>query len=228
MNLLHICCNLAGSTVFPQMFEALAQAGLSQEVFVPEKRAGDMGKNLPRGVKTHYRLTVKKTDSIFFFRKAQRSVPQIEKDVDLNAVSLIHAHTLFTDGSIAYALHRRHGTPYVVTLRYSDMAAVWRWMPHLRPMARRILREARQVVFLSEAARRSVLGGWLNARDRAQIEPKTAVIPNGIDPAWLDGRGRDALHDPVRVGFAGRLNRRKRPAAAACCARAEAARWKKN
>ena len=35
MSLLHICCNLAGSTVFPQLFEALAAQGISQQVFVP-------------------------------------------------------------------------------------------------------------------------------------------------------------------------------------------------
>ena len=29
MSLLHICCNLAGSTVFPQLFEALAAQGIS-------------------------------------------------------------------------------------------------------------------------------------------------------------------------------------------------------
>ena len=42
MKLLHICCNLAGSTVFPQLFEALKEEGLEQEVFVPEKNAGDI------------------------------------------------------------------------------------------------------------------------------------------------------------------------------------------
>ena len=52
MTVLHICCNLAGSTVFPQLFEALAAQGLEQVVFVPEKRAADLGKNEPRGVKT--------------------------------------------------------------------------------------------------------------------------------------------------------------------------------
>ena len=35
MSLLHICCNLAGSTVFPQLFEARAAQGVSQQVFVP-------------------------------------------------------------------------------------------------------------------------------------------------------------------------------------------------
>ena len=69
MTVLHICCNLAGSTVFPQLFEALAAQGLEQVVFVPEKRAADLGKNEPRGVKTIRAMTVRQSDALFFFRK---------------------------------------------------------------------------------------------------------------------------------------------------------------
>ena len=211
MKLLHICCNLAGSTVFPQLFEALKEEGLDQEVFVPEKNAGDIGKNLPDGVKTHVKLTVKKTDALLFFRKAQRSVPEIERCVDMKTVDLIHAHTLFTDGSIAEKLSKKTGVPYMLTLRYSDIGVIWKYEPHLRPMARRILRGAKHIVFLSEAAREGVLDSWLSPKDRAIIEPKTHIVPNGIKPAWLTGEGRTALHDPVRVGFAGLINQRKRP-----------------
>ena len=208
--ILHICCNLAGSTVFPQLFEALKDAGLEQVVFVPEKRAEDLDKNEPKGIKTIRALTVKKSDALFFFRKAQRSVPEIEKQVELSRVTLIHAHTLFSDGSIARALYKKHGMPYVVTLRYSDMEAIWRYEPHLRPMARAILRDAKRVVFLSSAARDKVLG-WFKGEARALIEKKTAIVPNGIKPEWLTGEARTAPADPVRVGFAGRLNDRKRP-----------------
>lgn len=211
MSILHICCNLAGSTVFPQLFEALRDEGLGQVVFVPEKRGEDLEKNRPEGVETHAALTVKKTDALLFFRKAQRSVPAIEAAVDMERVSLVHAHTLFTDGSIAHSLYKKYGIPYVVTLRYSDIEAIWRYEPHLRPLARRILRDAARVVFLSGAARDKVLSSWLSARDRAAIEPKTAIIPNGVRPEWLDGAPRGELNAPVRVGFAGRMNKRKRP-----------------
>ena len=98
MSVLHICCNLAGSTVFPQLFEALDAQGIEQIVFVPEKRAADLNKTEPHGVKTVRAMTVKQSDALFFFRKAQRSVPVIEKQIDLSGVTLIHAHTLFTDG----------------------------------------------------------------------------------------------------------------------------------
>ncbi|MBR5289024.1 MAG: glycosyltransferase [Clostridia bacterium] len=211
MKLLHICCNLAGSTVFPQLFEALDAKGLEQEVFVPEKYASNVGKNQPKGVSTHTALTVRRSDAIFFFRKAQRSVPEIMRRVDMQTVGLIHAHTLFTDGWIAQALSEKTGVPYMVTLRYSDIEAIWTYMPHLRGKAREILRGAKRVVFLSPAARDKVLAQWLRGDEREQIAKKCAVIPNGIDPAWLDGGARERIGDPVRVGFAGILNDRKRP-----------------
>ncbi|MBQ4265351.1 MAG: glycosyltransferase family 4 protein [Clostridia bacterium] len=209
--ILHICCNLAGSTVFPQMFEALRDEGLEQTVFVPEKRRKDLGKNEPQGVETYAALTVKKSDAIFFSRKAKRSVPVIENGINLSRVKLIHAHTLFTDGSIALALHEKYNIPYVVTLRYSDIEAIWKYEPHLHAMARRILRAARRVVFLSNAAKEKVLSKWFSKRERAMIEPKTAVIPNGIDENWLDGAAREGCESPLRVGFAGRMTKRKRP-----------------
>ena len=211
MKILHICCNLAGSTVFPQLFEALKREGVGQTVFVPEKSAANLGKNQPEGVETHAALTVKKSDALLFFRKAQRSVPEIERSIDLGGVTLIHAHTLFTDGSIARRLSARTGIPYIVTLRYSDIEVIYKYEPHLRPLARAILRGASRVVFLSGAGREKVLTGWLGGRDRAAIEGKTAVIPNGIDPAWLTGSSRGPLGETVRVGFAGLYNRRKRP-----------------
>ena len=209
--ILHICCNLAGSTVFLQMFEALKAEGLEQIVFVPEKRRKDMGKNEPEGVETLSALTVKRSDAIFFSRKAKRSVPAIEKGIDLSRVKLIHAHTLFTDGSIALALHEKYNIPYIVTLRYSDIEAIWKYEPHLHGMARRILRGAKHVVYLSRTAKEKVLTNWLSKRERAMIEPKTAVIPNGIKPEWLDGEPREGCESPLRVGFAGKMNKRKRP-----------------
>ncbi|MBP3428399.1 MAG: glycosyltransferase [Clostridia bacterium] len=210
MKLLHICCNLAGSTVFPQLFEALAAAGLDQEVFVPEKNSADIGKNQPKGVTTHTVLSVKKSDALFFFRKAQRSVPAVMEKVDMKRVDLIHAHTLFTDGSIARRLSKKTGVPYMLTLRFSDIEVIWRYEPHLRPMGRKILRDAKHVVFLSTAARDQMLS-LLSGALRDEIARKAVVIPNGIRPEWLDCAPRQALRDPVRVGFAGVLSNRKRP-----------------
>ena len=209
--ILHICCNLPGSRVFCELFEALAREGIEQTVFAPLKRAGDLDRNLPRGVTAHTAVTVRRSDALLFFRKAQRSVPQILRRVDMRDARLIHAHTLFTDGSIALRLSEKTGVPYAVTLRYSDIEAIWKWEPHLHALGRRILRGARRIVFLSEGVKERVLTQWFSPEERERLRARSAVIPNGIDPAWLDGQPRERLGDTVRVGFAGVLNRRKRP-----------------
>ncbi len=188
MTVLHICCNLAGSTVFPQLFEALAAQGLEQVVFVPEKRAADLGKNEPRGVKTIRALTVRQSDALFFFfRKAQRSVPAIEEQIDMAGVTLIHAHTLFTDGSIAARLAKKHGIPSAVTLRYSDIEAIWKYEPHLRPMARRILGGAARSS-VSAARRRRRCSAGLRARRGMRWRTSCASSPTALTPRGWTAR----------------------------------------
>ncbi len=211
MSILHICCNLAGSGVFKEMFEALRDEGVEQIVFVPEKRKENLGRGQPEGVTVHDVLTVRKSDSLFFSRKAKRTVPEILRRVDMRDVRLVHAHTLFTDGSIALRLSQQTGVPYIVTLRYSDIDVIWRLEPHLRPLAREILRGAQRIVFLSEGVRARVLESWQSGAEREEMASRSVVIPNGISPAWMDGEPRLGVREPVRVGFAGRLNRRKRP-----------------
>ena len=209
--ILHICCNLAGSSVFPQLFSALREAGVGQRVFVPEKRRENLGKNVPGGVPVVQRLTVRMSDALFFFRKAQRSVPAILRETDLADTGLIHAHTLFTDGSIARRLSRKTGIPFGVTVRYSDSESIWRFEPHLRPLGRAILREAAFAAFPGPAAMEKALL-WFPEGEREALRGKFRAIPNGILPEWLDGEPKKAPGDPVRVGFAGLLNARKRPA----------------
>ena len=210
MNVLHICRNLAGSTVFPQLFESLRDAGIRQTVFVPENTENNRDKNVPSGVPTHYAVTLRTSDTLFFTQKAARTVPYIESNLDLSGVELIHAHTLFTDGSIALRLSERHNLPFVVTLRYSDIAVIWKYELHLRPLARRILRRAKAVVCLSPVIREQVLN--FSGCGGQEMAGKCFVIPNGLDPAWLEGAVPRPKPDfPVRVGFAGNMNRRKRP-----------------
>ena len=164
-----------------------------QIVFVAEKRAADLNNNEPRGVKTVRAMTVKQSDALFFFRKAQRSVPAIEKQIDLSGVTLIHAHTLFTDGSIAERLAKKRGLPYVVTLRYSDLSAIWKYEPHLRPMARRILRGAARVVCLGSAAREKVLGWFSGAARDALLEEKFCTAMRAGDRYLGRISGTDAM-----------------------------------
>lgn len=205
MSILHICCNYAGTTVFRDLFTYLERAGVKQRVYVPEKHPHDMGKYAEAPFPVTYSLIVRAWDRALYYTKARRAVLDIREKMDLSDAALVHAHTLFTDGAMAYRL----GLPYVVSVRFTDIEYFYRYMPHLRAYAEKILRAARRVVFLSPAAKEKVLSRYV--KERAAIEEKCVVIPNGIDAAWLDGQTHSAPQDEIRIGFSGKLTARKQP-----------------
>lgn len=213
MKILHICCNYADTKVFKSLFSHLAAQGVAQSVYVPEKRTGDMGKNLPEdgAYPVRYSLIVRPMDRLLYFTKARRALPDLLEKMDLADVTLVHAHTLFTDGGIAYRLHQRTGLPFVVTLRFSDIEYFFKYEPHLRPYALRMLRAASRVLFLSPVHRDRVLSRYVPAGDREAILKKSAVVPNGIEEAWLTGRPHALPEGRLRIAFAGKLTARKQP-----------------
>ena len=213
MRILHICCNYADTKVFRSLFSHLCAQGTAQSVYVPEKRAKDMGRNVPEdgAIDVHYSLIVRPWDKLLYFTKARRALPDLRGKVNLAGVDLVHAHTLFTDGGIAYRLHRQTGLPFVVTLRFSDIEYFFKYEPHLRPHAMKILRAASKVLFLSPVHRDKVLSRYVPAGEQAAMREKSAVVPNGIEPVWLDGKVHALSPDRLKVAFAGKLTARKQP-----------------
>ncbi len=214
MNLLHICCNYTTTRAFESLFGALADLGIPQRVYVPMKRASDAGKNNPRRVDLSiaYRAVVKPWDRFLYYTKARRTVPDLLATTPPDAHTLAHAHTLFTDGGIAYRLLQLRGTPYVVSVRRTDVEFFFRYMPHLRGHAMRILSAARRIVFISPAHRDAVFARYVPAKLHDTLLAKSTVIPNGIAPSWLDGSPKHwAPGDPLNIAFAGRLEHNKRP-----------------
>jgi len=223
VKLLHVCCNYATTDVFERLFSELAKTGLDQRVYVPEKRAAHMGRNLPEDAAypVRYSLIVRPWDRLLYHTKARRAAPDLARHYGLKEAGhgpyQIHAHTLFTDGGVAYRLHKRYGIPFVVSVRFTDLEFFYRYMPHLRGHALRILRAARCVVFLSPAYRQRLIDRHVPAPLREALWAKSAVIPNGISPDWFDGAAVRSWKagQPLVIGFAGKLEERKQPLRAA-------------
>ncbi len=138
-----------------------------------------------------------------------------------------NAHSLLTNGGIAYSLHRRSGVPYIVAVRDTDINVLLKRMPHLRPLARRILKHASKVIFLSSSYRDRALAPYLSREEQAEVAAKSAVVPNGIDALWLKDRPapREAANPTeAKLLFVGRLTARKNLPAAIRAAEALAAR----
>lgn len=219
MKIVHICCNYATTQVFVRLFSALSEAGTEQWVYVPEKHTANMDRNLPEDAAypVRYSLIVRPWDPLLYHTKARRAAPDLARNLGWKEAPrggcLFHAHTLMTDGGIAYRLHKQYGIPFVVSVRASDLAYFLRYMPHLRGHALRILRAARRVVFLSPSYREQLFDRYVPATLREALWAKSAVIPNGIGPDWFHGAAPRSWMpgQPLSLAFAGTLMARKQP-----------------
>jgi glycosyltransferase involved in cell wall biosynthesis len=120
---------------------------------------------------------------------------------------LIHAHFAVPVGILALLAKRIFGTPYVITMHGGDVPgmvpeqtdSLFRWA---RGIARAVVRNAAVVTAVSRG---------LKALAAASYETPVEVIPNGIDPSWIDTPG-GKTQDPSgvrRLIFVGRLTHQK-------------------
>lgn len=108
--------------------------------------------------------------------------------VDVAEYDLIHSHSLFNGGYVAYSLSRELGIPYVVSVRNTDLNVFLR-IPVFRAVGRRIARGAAGLVFLSESYRERYLAQHAPREERDALRSKSTTIWNGIDDFWLANRG---------------------------------------
>jgi glycosyltransferase involved in cell wall biosynthesis len=102
----------------------------------------------------------------------------------MNNVSLIHAHSLFSDGGVAYELYKKYNIPYLVAIRNTDINKYFKYGIHLRPYALKILKNASKIIFISNAYKEEVLRKYIPQSLMKNILSKTEIIPNGIDKYW--------------------------------------------
>lgn len=127
----------------------------------------------------------KKLYKYLFSYKIRYKYGKLVTEVNLNDIGLCHAATLFSDGAIALKLKKERGISYVLSVRSTDTDLYSKWMFHLWPLGREILREAERVVFISPTLREALFSSRPFRSMRNEIMPKTEIIPNGIDEIWL-------------------------------------------
>jgi glycogen(starch) synthase len=120
---------------------------------------------------------------------------------------LVLAHFSFPAGLLARRLHRRYGIPYAVVLHGSDVPGYqperFEWLyPLLKPVVRRVWRDAQQVIAVSKSLRDLALETW----PRGTI----SVIENGVDTgAFSPAASKPPREGSLRVITAAQLIERK-------------------
>lgn len=183
--ILHICNDFCNSKVHTNLYSELDKEGKEQIVFVPiRKKSKENNRFAASNTQFVFAHILNPLHRMFFFHKIERTVKEIEKNINLDEVKICHATTLFSDGMVARELNRKYAIPYVVATRNSDMNAFLKFMPHLWWVHRDVLSRAEKTLFITPSLENRLLKHFTLFGIRDKIKQKSMVIPNGIDDFW--------------------------------------------
>lgn len=207
--------NISGNYHYSQLWENIQNTynliypGESRFVVFTKVKAGD------KSSESVYDFPVLNfSDRLLYFKKINKCYHALANNsVLLEKCDCIHAHTLFSDGGVAYKIWQKHGIPYVLSVRNTDLNSFYKYKPYLSFFADKVLKHSHSIVCLSPAYRDRLLDKVHNAELRREIASKIVIIPNGIDDYWFENIGnphkRDQSDLKLRVVTAGQISRNK-------------------
>jgi len=189
-HVLHICNDFLNSKVHANLYAALDFKGLKQTIFVPFRKGQEdrINKfefsNIESSIA--YSSELQEYYRAFFYKKIDLLYNDAVCAIKISNPDIAHATTLFSDGAVAYKLYQKYNIPYVVTVRNTDLNLFFKYMVHLRPLGLNILSNAKRIIFISPAYRRRIFEFSYIQPYITELEAKSVVVPNGIDPFWIE------------------------------------------
>lgn len=210
MKVLHINSYFSGSSFYKNLYDNQIDLGLNIAVFVPVTYSFDSSK-FTRGNYSIISANHRKYDRLLYYIKHNKIYKDVLKNFEIEDCSIVHAHSLFSNGYIAMKLKQKLGIPYVVAVRNTDVNTFFKYMVHLRRLGIQILNEADKIVYLSEAYKSQTIEKYVPNRFKKEILRKSKVIPNGIDDFWFNNKGvaKERNHSEIKLLYVGAINKNK-------------------
>ena len=187
MKILHINSYYADSLFYKKMYDKQIKDNLDIVVFVSVSKNRDTS-NLDLGKYTYISHNHGKYDRLLFHLKHSKIYKDVLNKLDIEDYSLVHAHSLFSNGYIAYKLYRKYDIPYIVAVRNTDINIFFKKMIHLRKLGISILKNAKQIIFISDTYKDYLFERFIPLNYKEELLSKSTIIPNGIDNFWLDNK----------------------------------------
>lgn len=214
MKVLQIALGVSYTNIYKNFFLELKNKEVEFEVYIPQHT----DKSVPVITSDDFPFSfytnkiIKPYDKYLYFSKVRRMTKDVIQNFTLSKFTLIHSHSLFSDGAVAYQLNKKYKIPYIVAVRDTDVNQYFKKAIHLRKYALKILMNARNIIFISKSYRDNVLNNYVPNKLKKQILAKTRVIPNGIDNFWLDNKYRSddfEESEELKLLFVGQIIKRK-------------------
>ena len=214
MNILHIINGYVSSRLYRAFVLQLSKSVDNQNVFVPIRDNKQDGLNSIESPKIKFSYSLIVTSLIYrvlFFLKISKTVKSVQSQFNVSDSDIIHAHTLFSDGAVAYELNKLYGTPYIVTLRNTDLNEFFKYLFYLRPLGIKILMNAERIVFLSKAYQQRLLDNYIHKNLHESLLSKSLIIPNGIDDFWINNVNdiNKQIGSTIKLLFTGEIRKNK-------------------
>ena len=186
INVLHVCNDFTGSKVHAELYKKLSNIGITQYVYTAYRNRNLEGNNAFEavGVKIVYASILKYYHRVFFHKKINDIFSDIEKRIDLQIITCVHATTLFSDGAVALKLKKKYNIPYIVAVRNTDINDFLKYAPHLWRVHQAVLREASKIVFITPSIKERLLSHWTLHSMGERMKQKCVVLSNGINDFW--------------------------------------------
>lgn len=207
--ILHINGNYPHHSLHSELVSKLADFGDEQFVFVP-MRGGefrDKYRMERSDISYEYADILNSVDRVFFIAKVKKLAKAVEKAVDMDKVDCILAGTLYSDGAVAYILSKKHGIPYAVAVRNTDLNVHMKYRQYLNKLLHLIIENASNIILIAPSYKEPIQKRLRNSKC---ISEKFKVIPNAVNGFWFQSEPpKKMLHKPIELLFVGEVCRLK-------------------
>ncbi len=209
MMILHISNDYTGSAVHSQLNNHIRIIDRDADITVYigyNARSKDCAKDIPKyqkkGINILHSNILKPYHRYLYKSKINTLFADVEQQLgDVNDISVISASTLCADGAIAYELHKKYSTPYVVAVRNTDVNTYFKHLKHYRWYFYNILKNASKIIFISEQYKITFLSEICPKNVSSIISSKCVSIPNGIDQLFLSNINAKTILNKHKIKF---------------------------
>jgi len=185
--ILHLSTDFQYQNLYPSLVKGLNVGGVEQLVFIQHRGPRDVKqKYIYPGASTKVSYSYSWWMKFFFGARNLKIFGDLKKSDLLKKKPVIMAYFLMTDGAVAYRANKMFGTPYVVSVRNTDISHYLKYRPWLKPLARKILIGAEKVIFVSPSYITAIKEN-LGARFyETFVAGKVDIIGNIVNDLWFD------------------------------------------
>lgn len=207
MNILHFCSYFIGSKVYANFFQSLP-ASLNQLVFVPirKKEHRNTNKIEKQNINFIYVNCLSIATRLFLsFKISIVLLLSLKLIKERDKISIVHAHTLYSDGLAAYLYSYIFKKKLIITVRNTDVNLGFKYYPHYKWLVKLALTYAEKIIFVSPSHRKKFVELFSE-----KYEDKTYILPNGIDDIFIKNRvNKKNNYSAYSALYIGTINRNK-------------------